>query len=99
MATTSPREALAARIASVPWYQRVPLPHGLVTPGNFDTLRELDQLPFPSSLDGKRCLDVATANGFWAFEMERRGAGEVVAIDLPPERMDWPAGTRPATPV
>ncbi len=28
-----------------------------------------------------RALDVATFDGFWAFEMERRGA-EVVAIDL-----------------
>jgi tRNA (mo5U34)-methyltransferase len=37
-----------------------------------------------------RCLDVATSDGFWAFEMERRGAAEVVAIDVDPERLDWP---------
>jgi tRNA (mo5U34)-methyltransferase len=29
-----------------------------------------------------RCLDVATWDGFWAFEMEKRGAAEVVAIDI-----------------
>jgi tRNA (mo5U34)-methyltransferase len=29
-----------------------------------------------------RVLDVATFDGFWAFEFERRGASEVVAIDL-----------------
>jgi tRNA (mo5U34)-methyltransferase len=45
----------------------------------------------PETLAGKRCLDVGTHDGFWAFEMERRGAAEVVAIDLEdPERYDWP---------
>jgi tRNA (mo5U34)-methyltransferase len=29
-----------------------------------------------------RCLDVGTMDGFWAFEMERRGAAQVVALDL-----------------
>src|SRR4051812_45780875 len=36
----------------------------------------------PSSLAGKRCLDVGAHDGFWSFEMERRGAAEVVAIDV-----------------
>ena len=39
------------------------------------------QLPWPP-LDGKRCLDIGTADGFWAFEMERRGAADVVATDV-----------------
>jgi tRNA (mo5U34)-methyltransferase len=38
-------------------------------------------MPWPSSLTGLRCLDVGTMDGFWAFELERRGAAEVVAID------------------
>ena len=29
-----------------------------------------------------RCLDIGTMDGFWAFELERRGAGEVVASDV-----------------
>jgi tRNA (mo5U34)-methyltransferase len=34
---------------------------------------------------------VATFDGFWAFEMERRGADYVMAIDiLDPEAWDWP---------
>jgi tRNA (mo5U34)-methyltransferase len=46
----------------------------------------------PQSLAGKRCLDVATSNGFWAFEMEKREASEVVAIDIgDPSEADWPA--------
>jgi tRNA (mo5U34)-methyltransferase len=49
------------------------------------------QLPFPQSLAGKRCLDVATFDGFWSFEMERRGASEVIGIDiLDPHAWDWP---------
>ena len=44
-----------------------------------------------------RALDVGTWDGFWAFEMERRGA-EVVALDLDDEAtLDWPPRRRPAT--
>lgn len=83
--------SLAGRVATAPWYHTMRLPGGLLTPGNFDTLDELKHVPFPVSLHGKRCLDVGTADGFWAFEMERRGAAEVLAIDLhDPARMDWP---------
>jgi tRNA (mo5U34)-methyltransferase len=90
MLDSSPQHALADRVASVSWYHSLLLPGGLITPGSFDTLDELTRVPFPASLENQRCLDVATADGFWAFEMERRGAAEVVAIDLRPERMDWP---------
>jgi tRNA (mo5U34)-methyltransferase len=34
-------------------------------------------------------------DGFWAFEMERRGAREVVAVDAPdPQALDWPVSLR-----
>jgi tRNA (mo5U34)-methyltransferase len=84
--------SLAERVAQVPhWYHSVQLPDGTVTPGGSDTLDELRRIPFPSSLAGKRCLDIGTADGFWAFEMERRGASEVVAVDvLDPAKQDWP---------
>jgi tRNA (mo5U34)-methyltransferase len=52
-----------------------------------------DKIPWPQSLDGARCLDIGTMDGFWAFEMERRGAADVVAIDLAdPSHMDIPIG-------
>lgn len=42
-----------------------------------------------------RCLDVGTMDGFWAFELERRGAREVVAIDvLDPTRLDHAVADR-----
>ncbi len=85
-----PDPALLARVQGRSWYHTLCLPGNVVTPGNFDTPDELARIPFPESLEGKRCLDVATADGFWAFEMERRGASEVLAVDVRPERMDWP---------
>jgi tRNA (mo5U34)-methyltransferase len=91
-------EELRDRVASLSWYHTIELPGDVRTPGNFDTARELAHLPFPESLEGMRCLDVATADGFWAFEMERRGASEVLAVDVRPERMDWP-GNADARPV
>jgi tRNA (mo5U34)-methyltransferase len=48
----------------------------------------------PADLRGKRCLDVGTFDGFWAFEMERRGA-EVIALDLASlDQMDFPLRRR-----
>jgi tRNA (mo5U34)-methyltransferase len=45
----------------------------------------------PESVAGLRVLDVATFDGFWAFEFERRGAGEVLALDLDkPVELDFP---------
>ncbi len=88
-------QSLADRVASTEWYHTVKLPGGIVTPGGFNTLDELGRVPFPASLAGRRCLDVGTADGFWAFEMERRGAAEVVAIDL--RHFNWPGKTDPET--
>jgi tRNA (mo5U34)-methyltransferase len=68
-----------------------------VTPGWLDHRAVVDKVPLPASLKGLRCLDVGTFNGFWAFEMERRGAADVVAVDvLDPRAWDWPVGSEPA---
>jgi tRNA (mo5U34)-methyltransferase len=69
-------------VAARRWYHTIELPGGIVTPGEYDTRAALRRIPFPTSLDGRRCLDVGTHDGFWAFAMERRGAAEVIAIDL-----------------
>jgi SAM-dependent methyltransferase len=51
-------------------------------------------LPWPD-VRGKRCLDVGTYDGFFAFELERRGALEVVATDISDHsQWDWPAAMR-----
>jgi tRNA (mo5U34)-methyltransferase len=72
------------------WYHTFELPGGVTTPGYFDLRRVVGKLPLPASLDGKRCLDAAACEGFWSFELARRGAGEVVSLDLPDtSSQDW----------
>jgi len=90
--TAAATESLGDRVAALDWYHVLELPGGVVTRGHFDPRRIVSKVPLPASLAGKRCLDVGTWDGFWAFEMERRGASEVVAVDLrEPSQWDWPA--------
>jgi tRNA (mo5U34)-methyltransferase len=97
-APTVDRQELRAEVAALQWYHTLELAPGVLTPGWFDLRKVLGRIPLPPSLEGKRCLDVGTFDGFWAFEMERRGAEEVVAIDvLDPEQWDWPVGSEPET--
>jgi tRNA (mo5U34)-methyltransferase len=82
---------LADAVKERAWYHTLELAPGVVTAGWFDTRKVAAKLPFPN-LTGLRCLDVGTFDGFWAFEMERRGAEEVVAVDVLDSRSwDWPA--------
>jgi tRNA (mo5U34)-methyltransferase len=72
------------------WYHTIDLPDGTSTPGYFDTRPVAEQITWPAGLQGGRCLDVGTFDGFWAFEMEKRGGAEVVALDLDdPAELDW----------
>jgi SAM-dependent methyltransferase len=80
------QEAVAANPA---WYHTIELAPGVVTPGQID-LRGVADRVLPADLTGKRALDVGTFDGFWAFELERRGA-EVVAIDVGAiDEAQWP---------
>jgi tRNA (mo5U34)-methyltransferase len=84
-------DELRRQVGERSWYHTLELAPGVVTPGWFDTRGVLRSIPFPADLSGMRCLDIATFDGFWAFEMERRGAAEVVAVDvLDPRDFDWP---------
>jgi len=77
------------------WYHTLELAPDLVTQGMFDLRPYVQRYGLPERMDGMRVLDVGTWDGFWAFEMERRGA-EVVAIDIDDERdLDWPPRRRP----
>jgi tRNA (mo5U34)-methyltransferase len=77
---TDPTELIAGHR----WWHTIDIAPGLVTPGFWDLRAAARRMPWPpGGLAGMRCLDVGTMDGFWAFEMERRGAAEVVAIDEP----------------
>jgi tRNA (mo5U34)-methyltransferase len=86
------------RARELGWYHTIELAPGHVTEGMFDLRPFVDRYGLPERLDGLRCLDVGTWDGFWAFELERRGAAEVVALDVDDERMlDVPPRRRPAS--
>jgi tRNA (mo5U34)-methyltransferase len=88
---------LRERAASIYWYHALELAPGVVTDGEFDLRPFVGSYGLPARLDGMRCLDVGSFDGFWAFEMERRGAAEVIALDLDDEgELDWPPRRRPA---
>jgi len=68
------------------WFHELELAPGVVTPGedsNRLKLPILDDLGLPRDAKGMRCLDVGCSDGYFSFEMERRG-GEVVAVDFVP---------------
>lgn len=97
VAVSDPSSTASARqrVEALDWYHTIDLAPGLTTPGWFDTRATVDKVPLPASLAGKRCLDIGTWDGFWAFEMERRGATSVTAIDILDEaRWDWPPELR-----
>ena len=72
----------AERIRGLDWWHQIEVAPGVVTPGSWDLRPTAERMPWPDSLDGVRALDIGTMDGFWAFELERRGAAEVLAIDL-----------------
>ena len=65
------------------WYHSIELPSGEVIRG-IQTIEQLRhrvaQFPVPADLTGRRVLDIGAWDGWFSFEMERRGA-RVLAID------------------
>lgn len=76
--------AVAERIRALEWWHTIDIAPGVATPGSWELRPAARRMPWPAGgdLSGLRCLDIGTMDGFWAFEMERRGAQEVVASDL-----------------
>jgi tRNA (mo5U34)-methyltransferase len=72
------------------WHQRFALAPGVTTPGPSNVSFLLDRAGIPADLTGSSVIDIGTANGGCAFEVERRGATRVVAVDMwPPERFGF----------
>lgn len=63
------------------WYHKVDL-GGFLTPGTYNMNDYLKYFPMPEDLSGKTAIELGAAEGFFAFEMEKRGAKVVIAIDL-----------------
>ena len=73
--------SLAERVASRYWYHSIDLGNGVVTKGEYDHRELVPHYGLPDDLHGKEALDIASFDGFWAFELERRGA-KVTSVDV-----------------
>lgn len=68
------------------WWHEIELAPGIITPGddsNRKKLPILDELGLAPDLGGSRALDIGCSDGYFSFELEKRGA-EVVAMDFVP---------------
>ena len=72
---------LEERVRRHYWYHTIELPGGIVTEGAFDHRPLLPHYGLPDDLKGTTALDVASFDGFWAFELEKRGA-DVTSVDI-----------------
>jgi tRNA (mo5U34)-methyltransferase len=84
---TDPAEIRRRVAAHGRWWHEIELAPGIVTPGddsNRMKLPILDDLGLPRYLHGFRALDIGCSDGYFSFELERRGA-DVTAMDFVPE--------------
>ena len=72
------------RLQQLGWYHSMELPTGEVISGH-QTLEQqrarLARFPIPADLTGKTVLDIGARDGWFGFELERRGA-KLTAIDV-----------------
>jgi tRNA (mo5U34)-methyltransferase len=66
------------------WFHKMELAPGVLTPGVSDIGWLAGAAGLPDDLSGTSVLDIGTANGGAAFLAERRGATDVVAVDIYP---------------
>jgi tRNA (mo5U34)-methyltransferase len=86
-ALTDPAEIRALIAQHGRWWHEIEVAPGIVTPGddsNRMKLPILDNLGLPRNMAGLRALDIGCSDGYFSFELEKRGA-RVVAIDFVPE--------------
>ncbi len=65
-----------------PWYHTIDFPNGLVSKGVYDHRKFVPMYKIPESLENMDVLDVGCSDGFFSFEMERRGAKSILSVDI-----------------
>jgi len=76
-------QQLITQMNALGWYHSIELPNGDQIQGIQSLAQQrlrLRQFPIPEDLRGKRVLDIGAWDGWFSFEMEKRGAS-VVAVD------------------
>jgi tRNA (mo5U34)-methyltransferase len=82
-------DELKQEVAKIRWYHSIDLGNGILTPGwEKNTASRLKAFQIPDDLSGLAVLDIGAWDGFYSFEMERRGAKRVLATDT------WPLGNK-----
>jgi tRNA (mo5U34)-methyltransferase len=74
-------EELTKRVNARPWFHRIDLGNGVITPGCDNSPWKLEQIHMPEDLTGKRVIDIGAYDGFFSFAAEQRGASHVLATD------------------
>jgi tRNA (mo5U34)-methyltransferase len=77
------RAQMIERMNSMPWYHKIELAPGIVTPGNdWEALWD-PMLAYHRAVNfaGKRVLEIGCWDGYWSFEAEKLGAAEIWATD------------------
>ena len=77
------RDALLKRVSDYTYYQTIDLGDGVKTPG-LPLGKVQEQVlsnVYSMDLKGKRVVDLGCANGLFAFEAEKRGPKEILAVD------------------
>lgn len=78
---TADASEIQSAISGIPrWRHRIQIGQ-FTTPGTEDTDGEMARLALEPSYEGLRVLDIGCSDGIYSFEVERRGATEVLAID------------------
>src|SRR5437870_33821 len=76
--------------ASCRWYHTMDLPElGTVGGNGWDLRATIDDYLGRFDFTGMRCMDIGSASGYLTFELERRGARQVVSVDVDAERHCW----------
>jgi tRNA (mo5U34)-methyltransferase len=85
MVDMTPQQVLETKqkMLQYQWYHTIDLGQGLITPGQYDHRPLIQHYGLPDRVAGKTVLDVGPAQGFFAFEFEKRGAARVVTVELP----------------
>ncbi|MGH2923394.1 MAG: hypothetical protein ACRDKH_05125 [Solirubrobacterales bacterium] len=59
-----PTTTASSEIEAMRWYHTIELADGTVTPGEYDLRPVMERLPMPDSLQGMRCIDVGSRDGY-----------------------------------
>jgi len=77
-----PRQLDAEELTRLPWFHRITLESGVVTPGIVgEDESKIAFARLPERLEGKTVIDIGAWDGLFSFEAERRGASRVLATD------------------